>query len=167
MSHIPNCQPACLMPSQPPPIPTASSCIYTACYCEENVYKLAQDPYFSSRPSAPASSFVVFVSNVGELHTESDHHDSDDRSHRRSVLCQLCTPAATRTHSLPLPPSDQTVLIWKQRSGVKRGREEPVCWDYHVILVSRWFCFCQGSVDVLTELADMVHAIPAICCGRR
>ncbi len=27
------------------------------------------------------------------------------------------------------------MLIWKQRSGFHDGVEEPVCWDYHVVLV--------------------------------
>ena len=50
----------------PPPPPP--ECIYTSCYCEENIYLLAQA--FSSNAEAdadwPWQAFVVFISNHGK-----------------------------------------------------------------------------------------------------
>ncbi|XP_072226272.1 protein N-terminal glutamine amidohydrolase [Leuresthes tenuis] len=70
--------------------PRRENCVYTSCYCEENVWKLCE--YFRTERTAPLEQlFVVFISNDKRM-----------------------------------------VPLWKQKSG--RG-DQPVIWDYHVILI--------------------------------
>ncbi|KAM8840655.1 protein N-terminal glutamine amidohydrolase isoform 3-T3 [Spinachia spinachia] len=70
--------------------PSRGDCVYTSCYCEENVWKLCE--FFRSERTAPLQElFVVFISN-----------------------------------------ENRKVPLWKQRSGCG---EQPVIWDYHVVLL--------------------------------
>ncbi|KAM9339862.1 protein N-terminal glutamine amidohydrolase [Symphorus nematophorus] len=70
--------------------PDREDCVYTSCYCEENVWKLCE--FVRTERTAPLEElFVVFISN-------------DNRK----------------------------VPLWKQKSG--RG-DQPVIWDYHVVLL--------------------------------
>ncbi|XP_078124383.1 protein N-terminal glutamine amidohydrolase [Sander vitreus] len=70
--------------------PSRENCVYTSCYCEENVWKLCE--FVRTERTAPLEHlFVVFISN-----------------------------------------ENRTVPLWKQKSG--RG-DQPVIWDYHVILL--------------------------------
>ncbi|XP_028428409.1 protein N-terminal glutamine amidohydrolase [Perca flavescens] len=70
--------------------PSRENCVYTSCYCEENVWKLCE--FVRAERTAPLEHlFVVFISN-----------------------------------------ENRTVPLWKQKSG--RG-DQPVIWDYHVILL--------------------------------
>ena len=57
---------AALAPTAPvvPAPPTSAACVYTSCYCEENVYMLAKQRFFAE---AEAQTLVVFISNPGEL----------------------------------------------------------------------------------------------------
>ncbi|KAM6899685.1 protein N-terminal glutamine amidohydrolase isoform 1-T2 [Xenentodon cancila] len=70
--------------------PSRGNCIYTSCYCEENVWKLCE--FIRRERTAPLEQlYVVFISN-----------------------------------------DKRTVPLWKQKSGVG---DQPVIWDYHVILL--------------------------------
>ncbi|KAM8767536.1 protein N-terminal glutamine amidohydrolase [Acanthopagrus schlegelii] len=72
------------------PTPSRENCVYTSCYCEENVWKLCE--FVRTERSAPLEElFVVFISNENRM-----------------------------------------VPLWKQKSG--RG-DQPVIWDYHVVLL--------------------------------
>nr|XP_020477170.1 protein N-terminal glutamine amidohydrolase [Monopterus albus] len=71
-------------------MPTRENCVYTSCYCEENVWKLC-DFVRMERPAQLEHLFVVFISN-----------------------------------------ENRTVPLWKQKSGLG---DQPVIWDYHVILM--------------------------------
>ncbi|TFK72181.1 hypothetical protein BDN72DRAFT_763693 [Pluteus cervinus] len=83
---------ATLAPRGPPTLPSTG--IYTACYCEENIYLLCRS--FSEIQSVSSSfdQFVMFISN----HTK-------------------------------------TVALWRQK--LAKEEDDPVVWDYHVILVLR------------------------------
>uniref|UniRef100_A0A8C9F0J8 Protein N-terminal glutamine amidohydrolase n=1 Tax=Pavo cristatus TaxID=9049 RepID=A0A8C9F0J8_PAVCR len=71
-------------------VPPRAACVYTSCYCEENVWKLCE--YIRSQDRYPLEEFyAVFISN--------------DR---------------------------RMIPLWKQKSG---HGDEPVVWDYHVILL--------------------------------
>ncbi|XP_074841723.1 protein N-terminal glutamine amidohydrolase isoform X2 [Carettochelys insculpta] len=71
-------------------VPGRPSCVYTSCYCEENVWKLCE--YIRSYDQYPLEEFyAVFISNERKM-----------------------------------------IPLWKQQSG--RG-DEPVIWDYHVVLL--------------------------------
>ncbi|XP_056335842.1 protein N-terminal glutamine amidohydrolase [Danio aesculapii] len=70
--------------------PSRNQCVYTSCYCEENVWKLCEN--IKNQRYCPLEEvYAVFISN-----------------------------------------ERKKIPIWKQRSG--RG-DEPVIWDYHVILL--------------------------------
>ncbi|XP_034748719.1 protein N-terminal glutamine amidohydrolase [Etheostoma cragini] len=70
--------------------PSRENCVYTSCYCEENVWKLCE--FVRAERSAALDQLeVVFISN-----------------------------------------KTRTVPLWRQKSG--RG-DQPVIWDYHVILL--------------------------------
>ncbi|XP_032364876.1 protein N-terminal glutamine amidohydrolase [Etheostoma spectabile] len=70
--------------------PSRENCVYTSCYCEENVWKLCE--FVRAERSAALDQLeVVFISN-----------------------------------------ETRTVPLWRQKSG--RG-DQPVIWDYHVILL--------------------------------
>uniref|UniRef100_H3C867 Protein N-terminal glutamine amidohydrolase n=2 Tax=Tetraodon nigroviridis TaxID=99883 RepID=H3C867_TETNG len=65
-------------------------CVYTSCYCEENVWKLCE--FARGQKTPPLEELlVVFISNAS-----------------------------------------RTVPLWRQRSGYG---DQPVVWDYHVILL--------------------------------
>uniref|UniRef100_A0A8D0G8P4 Protein N-terminal glutamine amidohydrolase n=1 Tax=Sphenodon punctatus TaxID=8508 RepID=A0A8D0G8P4_SPHPU len=71
-------------------VPARHSCVYTSCFCEENVWKLCE--YIRSRNQYPLEEFyAVFISN--------------DR---------------------------RMIPLWKQRCG---HGDDPVVWDYHVVLL--------------------------------
>ncbi|XP_056153850.1 protein N-terminal glutamine amidohydrolase isoform X2 [Lampris incognitus] len=76
--------------------PHKDDCVYTRCYCEENVWKLCE--FISAQKQVPAGEVhVVFISNERRM-----------------------------------------IPLWKQKSGQE---DEPVIWDYHVILLHvsvRW-----------------------------
>ncbi|XP_038246753.1 protein N-terminal glutamine amidohydrolase isoform X6 [Dermochelys coriacea] len=73
-----------------PAAPARHACVYTSCYCEENVWKLCE--YIRSYDQYPLEEFyAVFISNERRM-----------------------------------------IPLWKQRSGCG---DEPVVWDYHVILL--------------------------------
>nr|XP_048697598.1 protein N-terminal glutamine amidohydrolase isoform X4 [Caretta caretta] len=73
-----------------PAAPARHSCVYTSCYCEENVWKLCE--YIRSYDQYPLEEFyAVFISNERRM-----------------------------------------IPLWKQQSGCG---DEPVVWDYHVILL--------------------------------
>ncbi|XP_048363966.1 protein N-terminal glutamine amidohydrolase [Sphaerodactylus townsendi] len=73
-----------------PAVPARPACVYTSCYCEENVWKLCE--YVRSQNQYPLEEFyAVFISN--------------DR---------------------------RMVPLWKQKSSCGN---QPVIWDYHVILL--------------------------------
>ncbi|XP_051246935.1 protein N-terminal glutamine amidohydrolase [Dicentrarchus labrax] len=66
------------------------NCVYTSCYCEENVWKLCE--FVRTEQTASLDElFVVFISNENRM-----------------------------------------VPLWKQKSG---RRDQPVIWDYHVVLL--------------------------------
>ncbi|XP_073337994.1 protein N-terminal glutamine amidohydrolase [Pagrus major] len=70
--------------------PSRENCVYTSCYCEENVWKLCE--FVRTERTTPLEElFVVFISNENRM-----------------------------------------VPLWKQKSG--RG-DQPVIWDYHVVLL--------------------------------
>ncbi|XP_029023299.1 protein N-terminal glutamine amidohydrolase [Betta splendens] len=70
--------------------PSRDDCVYTSCYCEENVWKLCD--FIRRERTAPMEQlFVVFISNENRM-----------------------------------------VPLWKQKSG---HGDQPVIWDYHVILL--------------------------------
>ncbi|XP_020516385.3 protein N-terminal glutamine amidohydrolase [Labrus bergylta] len=70
--------------------PSREDCVYTSCYCEENVWKLCE--YVRMERTGPLEEmFVVFISNENRM-----------------------------------------VPLWKQKSG---HGDQPVIWDYHVILL--------------------------------
>lgn len=70
--------------------PSGNQCVYTSCYCEENVWKLCE--YIKNQRHCPLEEvYAVFISN-----------------------------------------ERKKIPIWKQKSS--RG-DEPVIWDYHVILL--------------------------------
>uniref|UniRef100_A0A1W7RER6 Protein N-terminal glutamine amidohydrolase n=1 Tax=Agkistrodon contortrix contortrix TaxID=8713 RepID=A0A1W7RER6_AGKCO len=73
-----------------PVVPSRSVCVYTSCYCEENIWKLCE--YIRSKNQYPLEEFyAVFISNDRKM-----------------------------------------VPLWKQQAGCE---EQPVIWDYHVILL--------------------------------
>ncbi|XP_067387206.1 protein N-terminal glutamine amidohydrolase isoform X2 [Emydura macquarii macquarii] len=73
-----------------PAAPARHACVYTSCYCEENVWKLCE--YIRSHNQYPLEDFyAVFISNERRM-----------------------------------------IPLWKQQSG---HGDEPVVWDYHVILL--------------------------------
>ncbi|KAM7176208.1 protein N-terminal glutamine amidohydrolase [Macrochelys suwanniensis] len=73
-----------------PAAPARHACVYTSCYCEENVWKLCE--YIRSYNQYPLEEFyAVFISNERRM-----------------------------------------IPLWKQQSGCG---DEPVVWDYHVILL--------------------------------
>lgn len=70
--------------------PSRETCVYTSCYCEENVWKLCE--FVREEGTASLEELlVVFISNENRM-----------------------------------------VPLWKQKSG--RG-DQPVIWDYHVVLL--------------------------------
>lgn len=71
--------------------PPRQECVYTSCYCEENVWKLCE--YIKDQETCPVDEvYAVFISN-----------------------------------------EKRTIPIWKQKAS--RGGDEPVIWDYHVVLL--------------------------------
>ncbi|XP_041811788.1 protein N-terminal glutamine amidohydrolase [Chelmon rostratus] len=70
--------------------PNREDCVYTSCYCEENVWKLCEFVR-TERTALLEELFVIFISNENRM-----------------------------------------IPLWKQMSG--RG-DQPVIWDYHVILL--------------------------------
>lgn len=69
-----------------------NECVYTSCYCEENVWKLCE--YIRDKGTCPLDEvYAIFISNERRM-----------------------------------------IPIWKQKSS--RG-DQPVIWDYHVILLHR------------------------------
>ncbi|XP_040908519.1 protein N-terminal glutamine amidohydrolase [Toxotes jaculatrix] len=82
---------------------TRENCVYTSCYCEENVWKLCE--FVRKERTAPLEQlFVVFLSNENRM-----------------------------------------VPLWKQKSG---QRNQPVIWDYHVILLQ----VCGPSDSLVYDL---------------
>ncbi|XP_039978693.1 protein N-terminal glutamine amidohydrolase [Xiphias gladius] len=70
--------------------PARENCVYTSCYCEENVWKLCE--FVRKERTTPLEQlFVIFISNENRM-----------------------------------------VPLWKQKSG---HGDQPVIWDYHVILL--------------------------------
>ncbi|XP_062343344.1 protein N-terminal glutamine amidohydrolase [Osmerus eperlanus] len=70
--------------------PPIDDCVYTSCYCEENVWKLCE--HIRTQSQTPLQEvYSVFISNDRKM-----------------------------------------VPLWKQKSSKE---DEPVVWDYHVILV--------------------------------
>jgi hypothetical protein len=84
---------------------------YTSCFCEENVYKLAE-----KCGAVGYDASVVFISSESKQ-----------------------TP------------------IWCQRSA--RGPDEPVLWDYHVVLLVRGVVTSNGPKDMIFDL-DCTLACP-------
>ncbi|KIP07969.1 hypothetical protein PHLGIDRAFT_35193 [Phlebiopsis gigantea 11061_1 CR5-6] len=104
-------------PVTPPPIP--SSCAYTRCYCEENIYLLAdalgRHPDVASQdPRTPSlwDPYVVFISN-------------HQKTHQRT---RVLREKYTRADGLWA----RQAALWHQKAA-----EGPVVWDYHVVLVLR------------------------------
>ncbi|XP_078396008.1 protein N-terminal glutamine amidohydrolase isoform X1 [Cetorhinus maximus] len=86
-------------------------CVYTSCYCEENVWKLCE--YVRNRRQHPLEEwYTVFISNDQKM-----------------------------------------VPIWSQQSG---SGNEPVIWDYHVILLHD----CGGQH---CEVYDLDTTLPFPC----
>ncbi|KAM9824715.1 protein N-terminal glutamine amidohydrolase [Neosynchiropus ocellatus] len=70
--------------------PKREDCVYTSCYCEENVWKLCE--FVRTEGTTPMDQvFAVFISN-----------------------------------------DKKVVPLWKQKTGCG---DEPVFWDYHVVLL--------------------------------
>ncbi|XP_012673954.1 protein N-terminal glutamine amidohydrolase isoform X2 [Clupea harengus] len=70
--------------------PSKEDCVYTSCYCEENIWKLCE--YIKAQPQHCIQDvYAVFISNERRM-----------------------------------------VPLWKQKSC---RRDQPVVWDYHVILL--------------------------------
>ncbi|XP_058031978.1 protein N-terminal glutamine amidohydrolase isoform X2 [Ahaetulla prasina] len=73
-----------------PVVSSRSVCVYTSCYCEENIWKLCE--HIRSKNQYPLEEFyAVFISNDRKM-----------------------------------------VPLWKQQAGCG---DQPVIWDYHVILL--------------------------------
>ncbi|XP_076864838.1 protein N-terminal glutamine amidohydrolase [Brachyhypopomus gauderio] len=90
--------------------PSRNECVYTSCYCEENVWKLCE--FVKAQETCPMDEvYAVFISN-----------------------------------------ERKTVPIWKQKSS---SDNEPVIWDYHVVLLH---CNQQGQ-SCIYDL-DTVLAFP-------
>ncbi|XP_038666242.1 protein N-terminal glutamine amidohydrolase [Scyliorhinus canicula] len=86
-------------------------CVYTNCYCEENVWKLCE--YIKNRRQNPLEEwYTVFISNDQKM-----------------------------------------VPIWSQQSG---SDNQPVIWDYHVILLHD----CGGQD---CEIYDLDTTLPFPC----
>uniref|UniRef100_A0A674NPL9 Protein N-terminal glutamine amidohydrolase n=1 Tax=Takifugu rubripes TaxID=31033 RepID=A0A674NPL9_TAKRU len=86
-------------------------CVYTSCYCEENVWKLCE--FVREQQTAPLEELsVVFISN-----------------------------------------DNRTVPLWKQKSGCG---DQPVIWDYHVILL-------QASLESDTQVYDLDSELSFPC----
>lgn len=93
-----------------PVVRARSDCVYTSCYCEENVWKLCE--HIRSQNQYPLEEFyAVFISN--------------DR---------------------------RMVPLWKQQAGCG---EQPVIWDYHVILLH----VSSGGQNFIYDL-DTVLSFP-------
>ena len=82
---------------------------YTSCFCEENVYKLAER---ACQSGFGERTFVVFISSVSK-----------------------CTP------------------IWCQKSSPSAN--EPVCWDYHVIMLIR-----ESQGEKVSTVYDLDSNLP-------
>ncbi|KAM8966811.1 protein N-terminal glutamine amidohydrolase [Pelodytes ibericus] len=94
-------------------LPDSKGCVYTSCYCEENVWKLCE--YIKDHSPAMLQDFsAVFLSNENKM-----------------------------------------IPIWKQKSG--RG-DEPVVWDYHVVLLH----VSRGDQNFIYDL-DSVLPFPCSC----
>ncbi|XP_020369002.1 protein N-terminal glutamine amidohydrolase isoform X1 [Rhincodon typus] len=86
-------------------------CVYTSCYCEENIWKLCE--YIRNRRQYPLEEwYTVFISNDQKM-----------------------------------------VPIWSQQSG---SGDQPVIWDYHVILLHD----CGGQH---CEVYDLDTTLPFPC----
>uniref|UniRef100_A0A8C5DJB9 Protein N-terminal glutamine amidohydrolase n=1 Tax=Gouania willdenowi TaxID=441366 RepID=A0A8C5DJB9_GOUWI len=93
--------------------PAIGDCVYTSCYCEENVWKLCD--FVRREQTAPLDQLdVVFISN-----------------------------------------ENRTVPLWEQKSG--QG-EEPVIWDYHVVLLQTVPQSGYLIYDLDSELPFPCHA---------
>jgi hypothetical protein len=128
------------------PVLARDSCAYTACYCEENMYRLCERLASSSVPLQAL--YVVFISNVpktvplwcvGCVHSRS-----------RSTHVALCAMWRCCARVLAVVKSRTTVpLIWSaesqqpvpvhpprrwQRAGDQRS-DGFVVWDYHVMVL--------------------------------
>ncbi|XP_044027927.1 protein N-terminal glutamine amidohydrolase [Siniperca chuatsi] len=88
--------------------PSRESCVYTSCYCEENVWKLCE--FVRTERTAPLEElFVVFISNENRM-----------------------------------------VPLWKQKSG---HGDQPVIWDYHVVLLQVGLQLDSLVYDLDSELS--------------
>nr|XP_019961913.1 PREDICTED: protein N-terminal glutamine amidohydrolase isoform X1 [Paralichthys olivaceus] len=88
--------------------PTRENCVYSSCYCEENVWKLCE--FVKKERTAPLEHLsVVFISNENRM-----------------------------------------VPLWKQKSGCG---DQPVIWDYHVILMVRGLQSDALVYDLDSELS--------------
>ncbi|XP_056447442.1 protein N-terminal glutamine amidohydrolase [Gadus chalcogrammus] len=85
------------------------SCVYTSCYCEENVWKLCEFVN-AQTPDLLREVYAVFISN-----------------------------------------ERRTVPLWKQKSG---PGNEPVIWDYHVILLHKSSQWGQSFIYDLDSVLD-------------
>ncbi|KAG7458010.1 hypothetical protein MATL_G00233230 [Megalops atlanticus] len=82
----------CVSLDYTPVTPSRRECVYTSCYCEENIWKLCEHIKIHKEDSIDHI-YAVFISNEKRM-----------------------------------------VPIWRQKSS--RG-DEPVIWDYHVILLHK------------------------------
>ncbi|XP_022084736.1 protein N-terminal glutamine amidohydrolase-like [Acanthaster planci] len=89
--------------------PSREDCVYTACYCEENVWKLCEH----AQRHQLKHIFAVFISNSAKM-----------------------------------------IPIWHQRE--RKGPDEPVVWDYHVICL---YCPEAGEPQVY----DLDSLLPFPC----
>ncbi|XP_072426985.1 protein N-terminal glutamine amidohydrolase isoform X2 [Chiloscyllium punctatum] len=109
----PNPNPERLDPGGKSQIPAIlkEDCVYTSCYCEENIWKLCE--YIKNRRQHPLEEwYTVFISNDQKM-----------------------------------------VPIWSQQSG---SGDQPVIWDYHVILLHD----CGGQH---CEIYDLDTTLPFPC----
>ncbi|KAJ8457430.1 hypothetical protein ONZ51_g11537 [Trametes cubensis] len=147
----PNPHVASPTPTSPPPPPLPPDSIYTSCYCEENIYLLAQTFTQLSESNAterrgpwPWQIFVVFISNGGKTVRNFTLPSSEPQSvcdvmppaprHQESGHCQCHTyPGGGARPHLEASLAPQ-VALWNQKAA-RDSDTGVVVWDYHVVLV--------------------------------
>lgn len=108
--------------------PTRESATYTACYCEENVWKLCQDAYFSETDALPTGDAGASAPGSG-----AGDGDSSAGADTASPIGAAPPTAAPRLFAVFISNANMSVVLYSQK--LAKAPEEPVVWDYHVVLL--------------------------------
>ncbi|CBQ71012.1 conserved hypothetical protein [Sporisorium reilianum SRZ2] len=107
----------------PPAFPASPH--YTACYCEENVYLLAQ------HLCAQLSTVNTTALNIARQQASPKRHTTLPVRTQRSAFVPVWD-----VHVVFISNPTKTVLLYQQAASKLASAGSPVVWDYHVVAVA-------------------------------